>query len=96
MKLKLISTSHHRNGVCGAPFNVSLFEDEDGSTKIAVDFGEDSLAVLQVDKLAAGDIAFGSNSWRGDRYSDSVRKLAAKAEPAVSSDALFVRYHVPA
>jgi hypothetical protein len=30
--------------------------------------------VLAVDKLAAGDIAFGSNSWRGDRYESELRK----------------------
>ena len=31
-------------------------------------------AVLDVDKLAKGDIAFGSNSWRGDRFEQSLRK----------------------
>src|SRR5438270_340558 len=29
--------------------------------------------VLDVDKLARGDIAFGSNSWRGDRFEQSLR-----------------------
>ena len=30
-------------------------------------------AVLDVAKLAAGDIAFGSNSWRGDQYEPHLR-----------------------
>jgi hypothetical protein len=52
-----------------------LFTDEDGSTKMFVDFGEMRFAVLQVDKLAEGDIAFGSNSWRGDWYAKKIRNL---------------------
>jgi len=31
-------------------------------------------AVLDVDKLAAGDIVFGSNSWRGDKYEPHLRQ----------------------
>jgi hypothetical protein len=27
MKLKIIAIAHHRNGICGAPFDVVLFED---------------------------------------------------------------------
>ena len=66
-----------RNGVCGAPFDVVLFEDQgpDGSRKIAILFEGDSLcAVLDVAKLAASDIAFGSNSWRGDDYESALRQ----------------------
>lgn len=94
MKRSLISTSHHRNGVCGDPFNVSLIKDEDGTVKLCVDFGGMAFAVLQVDKLATGDIAFGSNSWRGDHYADEVRKLAENAEQARTTDALFVQWPV--
>jgi hypothetical protein len=93
-KLELIATSHHRNGICGAPFNVSLFKDTDGTTKLFVDFGNSNYAVLQVDKLAADDIAFGSNSWRGDHYADEVRALAKNAGPSVADGALFVRHPV--
>lgn len=39
MKLKLLNKSHHRNGICGNPFNVFLFKDEDKSIKLAIDFG---------------------------------------------------------
>ena len=95
MKTKLIATSHHRNGICGDPFNVHLFKDEDG-IKVAVDFGEMRFAVLQVDKLAKNDIAFGSNSFRGDHFADEIRELACKAKPDVAKGAFFVNYGVPA
>lgn len=75
MKIKLLSAESHRNGISGEPFITGLFIDEDGSTKMFVDFGEMRFAVLQVDKLAEGDIAFGSNSWRGDYYVNEIRKL---------------------
>ena len=71
MKLKIIAIAHHRNGICGAPFDVVLFEDTgpEGGRKVAILFEGDSFcAVLDVAKLAAGDIKFGSNSWRGDDY----------------------------
>ncbi len=77
MKLKIIDTAHHRNGIDGAPFNVALFEDAgpDGGCKLAILFDEPHYcAVLDVAKLAAGDIAFGSNSWRGDDYEPALRR----------------------
>ena len=77
MKLKIISFSHHRNGIGGAPFAVILFEDAgaEGSRKVAILFEHDGqCAVLDIDKLAQGDIAFGSNSWRGDHFEPSLRK----------------------
>jgi hypothetical protein len=78
MKLKrIINIARHRNGVGGAPFDVVLFTDtgEDGSRKVAILFEMASFcAVLDVDKLAKGDIAFGSNSWRGDHYEPPLRK----------------------
>jgi hypothetical protein len=77
MKLKIIAIAHHRNGICGAPFDVLLFEDKapEGSRKVAVLFEEPyHCAVLDVDKLAAADIAFGSNSYRGDQYEPHLRK----------------------
>jgi hypothetical protein len=77
MKLRIINFDTHRNGIGGAPFAVVLFEDqgEEGSRKIAILFDAPyHCAVLDVDKLAKGDIAFGSNSWRGDRFEPSLRK----------------------
>lgn len=77
MNLKIIAFAHHRNGIGGAPFAVILFEDAgaEGSRKVAILFEQDShCAVLDVDKLAAGDIAFGSNSWRGDHFEEPLRE----------------------
>ncbi len=77
MNLQIIALAHHRNGIGGAPFAVILFEDTgpEGSRKVAILFEQEAhCAVLDVDKLAAGDIAFGSNSWRGDHFEASLRK----------------------
>jgi hypothetical protein len=77
MKLKIIDMASHRNGICGAPFHVVIFHDcgPEGSRKVAIVFDEPyHCAVLDVTKLAAGDIAFGSNSFRGDQYEAALRQ----------------------
>lgn len=84
MKLKIIATAHHRNGICGAPFTAVLFEDTgpEGSRKIGILFDEPyHCAVLDVAKLAAGDIAFGSNSFRGDHFESQLRAATADDTP---------------
>jgi hypothetical protein len=74
MKLKIIDIARHRNGVAGAPFDVALFKERGGKPKLAVLFDEPHhCAVLDVELLAKGDVAFGSNSWRGDDYEPSLR-----------------------
>ena len=74
MKLKITDIASHRNGVGGAPFDVVLFR-EGKSRKVAILFeAEAHCAVLDIAKLNAGDIAFGSNSWRGDDYEPELRK----------------------
>ncbi len=74
MKRTIIAIASHRNGVCRAPFDVVLFR-EGGSRKLGILFeAEAHCAVLDVALLAAGDIAFGSNSWRGDDYEPGLRK----------------------
>jgi hypothetical protein len=85
MKLKIIDTAHHRNGVCGAPFDIVLFQDKgpEGSRKVGILFDEPHhCAILDVAKLAAGDIAFASNSWRGDHYESSLRQLTEDSPPS--------------
>jgi len=77
MKLKIIDIAFHRNGICGAPFHVVLFDDRcnDGRRMMAIAFEEEGhCAVLDVAKLAAEEIAFGLNSWRGDDYEAHLRK----------------------
>ncbi len=72
-RIRLNDQARHRNGICGAPFHVVLF-DEEHSRKVAILFDEPGLcAVLDVGKLAEGDVAFGSNSWRGDRFEAVLR-----------------------
>jgi hypothetical protein len=91
MKLKISDIAHHRNGICGIPFAVVLFTDTgpEGSRKIAILFEHEGYcAVLDVDKLAQGDIAFGKNSWRGDRFEkplrDAIRVFSTQAKGADS------------
>ena len=76
MKLTINAIAYHRNGICGAPFAVILFEDSgpEASRKVAILFdGPGLCAVLDLAKLASGDIAFGSNSWRGDVFEQPLR-----------------------
>jgi hypothetical protein len=87
MTTNIISIAHHRNGIDGAPFYVVLFEDNPGpeaSRKVGIVFdAPHQCAVLDIDKLAAGDIAFGTNSWRGDVYEPHLRdaiKLLSKSK----------------
>jgi hypothetical protein len=83
MKLTILDIASHRNGISGVPFRVVLFADEgpEGSRKVAILFEErHHCAVLDVGKLAAGDIAFGNNSWRGDNYEPTLRAAINKHE----------------
>ena len=74
MKIQVQVIARHRNGIGGAPFHVVLFDDDDQGPMLAIVFDEQfHCAVLHRDKLAAGDIAFASNSWRGDRYEPHLR-----------------------
>ena len=80
MKLNISAVASHRNGICGAPFHVVLFADPgpEGSRKVGIVFDEPHhCAVLDIAKLHAGDIAFGSNSWRGDNYEPFLRQAIA-------------------
>jgi hypothetical protein len=89
MKLKIIDIEFHRNGVCGAPFDVVLFQDEgpEDSRKVGIVFEQKGhCAVLAVDMLAAGDIAFGTNSWRGDHYESDLRKEIVKRQRIIEAE----------
>lgn len=94
MKITNIKVASHRNGVCGWPFWVVSFDwqNEDRVSRRMVAtipyVGEDSklnredciVCVLCVDQLAAGDVAFGSNSWRGDHFADRLWKAIDEYE----------------
>jgi hypothetical protein len=55
-RVNILSRARHRNGISGAPFEVFVFEDKDeNGLKVAIDFGGDKFAVLDVDQLKARD-----------------------------------------
>lgn len=73
-KIRVIRTAHHRNGVGGVPFNVTIFKDlDEDKTMIGIQFDSDEpndihTAVFDFDLLKDGSIDFFDNSWRGDVY----------------------------
>jgi len=73
--LEIVESDYHRNGVGGMGFKVALVNDaNEGDTKLVIMFDQQYYtAVLSLDKLKNGDIAFGSNSYRGDRFDDALR-----------------------
>ena len=76
VRVNIVDWAYHRNGICGAPFHVVLFDDvEDENTrKVGILFDAPyHCAVLDVAKLSAGSIAFGVNSYRGDVFEDALR-----------------------
>ena len=77
LRIRIHDWAFHRNGICGAPFHIFLFDDADdeNTRKVAVLFEEPHhCAVLDVSKLAAGSIAFGVNSYRGDLFEPALRQ----------------------
>jgi hypothetical protein len=75
-RIRIIDIAYHRNGMCGAPFHVVLFHDTDdeNTRKLGILFEEPyHCAVLDDAKLARGEIAFGVNSYRGDRFETVLR-----------------------
>ena len=83
MNITLLKIDRHRNGIGGAPFNAIVFADtgEGASVKVAIVFDAPGhTAVLDINKLVECDVAFGSNSWRGDAYEPHLRRAIAKHE----------------
>lgn len=75
--LSIISASFHRNGISGEGFYAVLFTDKDvNGTMVAALFDEPGYcAVFNIEKLGEGNVEFGENSWRGDRYASELRPL---------------------
>ena len=76
IQINVVDWAYHRNGICGAPFHVVLFDDvaEENTRKVGVLFEKPyHCAVLDIAKLSAGSIAFGFNSYRGDVFEDTLR-----------------------
>lgn len=77
--MRIEKIASHRNGICGSPFHVIIFDDGDVGRMLGIVFEqESSVAVFNLDKLTQGDIAFGSNSWRGDQYEPYLREAVVK------------------
>ena len=91
MRVKIISASHHRNGVGGAGFYAILFKWA-GQTMIASMFDEPGYcAVYCVSMLAAGNAEFGGgNSWRGDEFEAALRPALEEWPAAHESEAAHV------
>ena len=79
MTIHIENIQCHRNGISGAPFHVMIFRDPGEGRMVGIVFDEPHhVAVFNLDKLANGDIAFGSNSWRGDQYEPALRRAIAQ------------------
>ena len=70
---RVISMDSHRNGISGVPFNIMIFESAEGEKMLGIVFDVNndrmpSCAVVNIDKLNEDDVAFGSNSYRGDYF----------------------------
>ena len=78
-KIKLHKTAHHRNGVGGVPFDVTIFQDlDEGKTMLGIQFDNDDepfTAVFDFDLLKNDVIEFFDNSWRGDVYHGPLKEL---------------------
>ena len=82
MNLQIQQIQHHRNGISGAPFAVILFRDPAEGDMLGVVFdARYHVAVFNLSKLALGNIAFGVNSWRADRYEPYLRALLRQTNP---------------
>ena len=72
----------HRNGICGEPFRVVLFDMEETGEPVrkmvAIRFDDNQhdnprIAVLDVAMLSQGIISMSQgNAWRGDRFADEL------------------------
>ncbi|MBC7816370.1 MAG: hypothetical protein IAG10_05705 [Planctomycetaceae bacterium] len=84
MKLHIDHVQYHRNGISGAPFHALIFRDPSIGRMLGIVFEQEHhVAVFDLDKLFLGDIAFGSNSWRGDHYEPHLRRPIKQATQEV-------------
>lgn len=82
--IKVTKVARHRNGISGEPFHVVLFKCPDAGNMVATVFEKSGhVAVLNVDKTAAGDVdTFGNNCWRGGHYEKDLRFAIKEHERA--------------
>ena len=65
---------HHRNGITGEPFAVSIKKMESGRRMLIIQFRSDPTrtAVLDLDLAHKGVIDSLMNGWRGDSFQDEM------------------------
>lgn len=80
---------YHRNGVGGNGFHVAIFKASDGVRYLAIrtkDTDGVNCFVLDLDKAHAGNIEFGSNSWRGDNFACEAADLIRETPEVLKHD----------
>ena len=85
----IVEIARHRNGICGAPFHVVLFNDSEltHSYKLGIVFDSPHhVAILDFERLVRSNIAFGENSYRGDVYEAPLRAAIAKRMQQLESN----------
>jgi len=75
MKITSLEAFYHRNGVSGAPFHVGTFTEGKRKMFFVLFDKPAHCAVFNYTLLKEGELAFGKNSWRGDDYEPSIRKI---------------------
>lgn len=86
---QIIEIHRHRNGICGAPFHVVTFIDTGTpqSTKVGFVFAAaHHVAVMDLNRLTFGNIAFGANSWRGDVFEPELRAAILDWESSIDGE----------
>ncbi len=81
MKLTIEDIQWHRNGISGEGFYAIIFTDPDEGRMVATLYDEVGYcSVLHIEKLSNPTIGvrFGTNSWRGDYYEDTLRSEVEK------------------
>ena len=81
MKIRIEQIESHRNGISGAPFHALIFQNKDQGRMLGIVFEEKyHVAVLNLELLAQGNIAFGINSGRGDQYEPYLRTAISASQ----------------
>lgn len=77
-EIEVQEVAYHRNGMCGEGFYaVRFLWGVDGGTERFVGMvfdGEGQCAVISLDRIEEHGVAFGENSWRGDKVEKRLRK----------------------
>lgn len=77
-EIEIQEIHHHRNGVFGTGFYIVKFKSEEDSMVAMVFPDPGNCAVFNFDLLAAKELRFGINSFRGDLYEHILRAAIQK------------------